>query len=121
MRIKNKWTCVPFIAVLITILIFSFSFDSSTACYAKTKKKAVKIVTYSSYSEAVVKLRQAAINTQTVNFRLKMSKKTSVSRLAEDKPVEQVKDEMYESASEFGYLYEFHDTDENLNDNEDNE
>lgn len=83
MRIKNKWTCVPFIAVLITILIFSFSFDSSTACYAKIKKKAVKIVTYSSYSEAVVKLRQAAINTQTVNFRLKMSKKTSVSRLAE--------------------------------------
>jgi hypothetical protein len=42
-------------------------------------------------------------------------------KINEDKPVEQVKDEMYESASEFGYLYEFHDTDENLNDNEDNE
>lgn len=42
-------------------------------------------------------------------------------KINENKPVEQVKSEIYESASEFGYLYEFHDIDEEINEKEKSE
>jgi hypothetical protein len=84
---KRNWVRIPVGVVLIVVLILSsLLFNDDVTCYAKAKKthkKAVKVVTYKNFSDAVTNLRQAAVNTQTVNFRFKMKKTSSVNSIAE--------------------------------------
>lgn len=84
---KRNWVRIPFAIVLIVVLILSsLLFNDDVTCYAKAKKthkKAVKVVTYKNFSDAVTNLRQAAVNTQTVNFRFKMKKTSSAEAIAE--------------------------------------